>query len=78
MPSMRVKNTVGDQLRGPGLVYWVGKGISMPLRSWPGTLGQDLCGCAPMARERVLEDVSSTYFGAIGRGKGNLIRSNKE
>ena len=49
-------------------VYGGGGGT---LERWPGSLGQGLYGHAPMARAMVLEDISSTYSGAVGL-RGNL------
>jgi len=45
----------------------------MPLERWPGSLGQGLCGCVPLARKRMLEDASSGYSGTVG-GEGESYK----
>ena len=44
----------------------------MPLGRWPGSLGESLCSCVPLARAEVLKDASSTaIYGA--RGSNGII-----
>lgn len=76
--SCSAMNTPGNSFRELVHLLGVGEGVFMPLERWPGSLGQGMCGRAPFARKGVSEGVSSTYSGAEGGGRGNLIRSNKE
>lgn len=50
----------------------------MSLGRWPGSLGQGLYDCVPLAREGVLGDALSTFSGAVGSPRENGIRSNQD
>lgn len=72
MCECSVASHLGTHL-GPASKNWFGffraKVAFMPLGRWPGSLGQDLCGCVPLARAEVFEETSSAYSGAEpGRG----------
>lgn len=67
--SAQVENTPGNNFRE--LVPLFG-GVFMPLERWPGSRGQDLGGCVPLATTGVLEDASSAYSVAVGVGGGAL------
>jgi hypothetical protein len=69
--SMWAVNTPGNSFRE--LLIGTGwKGVFILLERWPGSLGQNLCGCIPLARGGVLEDDSSTYSGHCG--KANKVK----
>lgn len=69
----------GHRIRTPGnsfreLVQFFGGGFFTPLGREQGVWGQGLCGPAPLARTRVLEDTPSVYSGARGPSGGKLCK----